>query len=346
MKEIVIANIAKDLPKSKTKELEKVLSPMLGQLKGMEIECNSIVAKEISPEVCQEAKSLRLKMVKNRTALDKERKKLKADIILQGNAIQSVYNLYLSVAKPLESALEAKEKYYELIEQQKKKDLALKRAEILKNAGVENELIGVDLGELDDDSWINLFNGQKALVDQKRAREAEEAAAEEAEKAKNKLYTNRRESIIKYSRFPLFDTLTVDTTEADFLTLVEALKMLDAEDQEKKKKYDKLLDRQAELGSLRIYPAALNLTVDTTDEEYEVIKSDCQKEMEEATKEALKLKSLEAEKAEKAKTEKELLEAGDRAILDQAIIYLDNLCENLESSKSITKIRAAKEALR
>ena len=95
MKAIVIKDIAKDLPKSKTKELINVLSPMVDQLNGMEQESNVIIAKEVTPEVCAEAKSLRLKMVKNRTALDKERKKLKADILLQGNAIQSVYNLSL-----------------------------------------------------------------------------------------------------------------------------------------------------------------------------------------------------------------------------------------------------------
>lgn len=346
MREIAIKEVAKDLPKSKAKELEKTLNPMIEQLKSMELEFNSISAKEISPVVCSEAKELRLRMVKNRTALDKERKRLKADILLQGNAIQGVYNLYLSVAKPLEDSLKAKEMYYELIEEEKKRDLTENRLQLLRGAGIENEIVGVNLGDLDDESWEAFFNGQKALLNQRLEEERKQREIEEAEQKKNTLYLERRESIIQYSRFPLFRTLTVETSEADFQALKEALRLADEEQKEQKKEYDLYLDRLNEMSEYRACKSFVLIVKGMSHEDYNSVKQVLESELSDIQKEKAESERLVKEEAERKKEAEDLAKAGDNEILTQAVKELSSMIHLLKSDESRNKVLKAIDCLK
>ena len=175
---------AKDygLEETKAREIESVFVPMMDKMKELENEYNQLVVKEVCPEVCQEAKALRTKYVKVRTATAAIHKEAKAFYLAGGRFVDGWKNAQLYASQGIENKLKAIEEHYENIEKERK--LKLKKERLAKIAPFEMDCEHVDLGEMTEDVWQNFFAGAKATFEAKK--EAERKAEEEriaAEKA-------------------------------------------------------------------------------------------------------------------------------------------------------------------
>lgn len=132
--------------------------------------------KEITPELCAEAKALRLKLVKVRTGSDKTHKAMKADTLLVSRAIDGAKNILQLQIKERENPLMDIEKHFEKIEAEKKQAIANERRDQLLKYGWEDNGT-MDLINMTDELFDGFLEGLKA---KQAAAEAETKAKEEA----------------------------------------------------------------------------------------------------------------------------------------------------------------------
>ena len=308
----------KDIDESKASQIKAVFEPMVKMLEGFESVYAEVMAKEISPEKCAEAKRLRLDISRVRIEADKVRKEQKEEYLRAGNAIQGVYNILKFAVTDKEEKLKEVETYYEKIEAEKVAKLAEERKAELAKYECNSEF--VDLGKMTDEVWKNYLAGVKANYE---AVKAAEAKAEADRIAKEKAEAEERERIRLEN---------------------EQLKK-EAEKREKER-----LAEQKKLGAERVkQEQALRAEREKAEAEKriqdEIIRKErearekLEREAREKEAERVRLEKLEAEK--KAEEAKKLELAPDKEKLVVVLSQIELAGKGIKSEKALSVIRAA-----
>lgn len=184
----------------KAKEIQAIFQPMLNKMVELENKYNELKNKEMSRELIQEAKYLRLEYVKVRIGTAKIHKELKAESLAYGRVIDGWKNAQLMSAKDPEKKLKEIENFYINQEKDKIKVIITSRLEALAKLG-EINLSGdtsIMLGIMDDNAWKAYFNGVKRGVEEKK--EAERKIEQERKKAEEIriLYQTRKDLLRPY----------------------------------------------------------------------------------------------------------------------------------------------------
>ena len=217
--------LLKGLVESKAAQIKAVFQPMVVMLENFEEKYTEIIALDISPDKCKQAKRLRIDISRVRIDADKVRGEQKAEYIRAGNAIQGVYNILKYAVTDKEEKLKDVELHYEKIEEEKKAKLQIDRALELSRYEASGDF--VDLGNMPDEVWTNYLAGVKnnyeAGKEAERKAEADRIAKIEADEKEtyrlNKMYElglkyNGESFIYKDINFHWTDLLCM--TDEDF----------------------------------------------------------------------------------------------------------------------------------
>ncbi len=164
------------LTQTKAKEVAKLFNPMLDKMVELEDEFNELVQKEITPEVCEEAKALRQKYVKVRTGTAKIHKELKAFYLQGGRFIDGWKNSQRMASEDHEKTLKNIEDHFLLLEAQKRKELQAERAAQVAPF-MDEDAIPLNLFTMTEDVFNNFLTGVKYAHEQRI--QAEKKAEEE-----------------------------------------------------------------------------------------------------------------------------------------------------------------------
>jgi hypothetical protein len=172
------------LQEAQVKTIEEAFMPKIIERDGLMKVYETLITEELTPELCIEAKALRLKLVRVRTGIAEIHKTQKAFYLAAGRYVDAWKNKETAPVEQMEEKLEGIEKYWENIEKERKAKLRAERVTELQKYEVDGSLIM--LGEMADDVWDNYLAGVKLQYENRKIaeRKAEEdrLAAIEAEK--------------------------------------------------------------------------------------------------------------------------------------------------------------------
>lgn len=235
---------------SKAQQIKAVFDPMSKMLLDFESDFNSVVEesqKEITKELCAKAKRLRIDIGKVRIATEKTRKDQKEEYILAGKAIDGVANIVKWAVTDKEEKLEAIEKHFEIIEQQRIEKLHKVRAEELSKY-VED--IPSDLGTMKDDVWQAYIDTKKRQYEEKAEAEKKAEAQRIENERKDNLAQLRRDIILPYRQFWTCDNYNLrEMSKTNFDTICCDLKKAKEEydaEQERIRAENERLKKEAE----------------------------------------------------------------------------------------------------
>lgn len=177
------------LDSTKAQEIEAMFTPMLEKMKALEGEYNQILKLEISPETCAQAKELRLKYVKVRTATAEIHKNLKDFYLKGGRFVDGWKNAQLFASQQIEETLKKIETHYEILEAERKEKLKAERVALIQQ--YVQDVNTFMLHEMSEEAFQLLLAGSKhqyemRIAAEKKAEEdriiRERAEAEERER--------------------------------------------------------------------------------------------------------------------------------------------------------------------
>jgi hypothetical protein len=173
------------LESTKAAEIEAAFKPMLEKMTELENEYNTVVkvaAKEITPQVCNQAKDLRLKYVKVRTGTAAIHKDIKDFYLKGGRFVDGWKNAQLFASQGIEDKLKDIEEYHERREAERIEALRIERWTALQPY-MDYEPEG--LGKMPDLVFDNFLSGtiasHNARIEAERKAEADRIAKEKAE---------------------------------------------------------------------------------------------------------------------------------------------------------------------
>ena len=247
--ELVLNATSYGIEESKAKQLEKVFVPMVEKFKELEDQYNEVLSnKEITKQVCADAKSVRNKYVKVRTGADEIHKIAKSNLLIQTRAIDGLRNLVKFAVIDHENSLMEVEKHFEKLEAEKLEAIREKRESILLKFG-DNPGIG-DLSTMSEEVWSHYISSVettfKAKIEAEKKAEAERIELERIEK----LRWERADIIRPYYDF--FEDKNVrlgEMSDTDFISLTSKLKIKKVEyqkEQERVKIENEKLKKEAE----------------------------------------------------------------------------------------------------
>lgn len=205
-KELVeIANSQPMLAKDKAQEHLAAFAPYMSQLTEYAQEMEAINFNDPTDVDAAQARSIRLKLAKNRTASDKEREGRKASILAEGNLIQAAYNLIANASKMHEESLAQVEKFQELREKQRIEKLTQERTEMVSQYV---NAVPDGIGTMTEEVFNAFLSGcKKQYEDRMEAERLQKEAEAEAERIR-KLNEERGKAIR-----PLWNFLTNEEAE-------------------------------------------------------------------------------------------------------------------------------------
>ena len=165
------------LQESEVVIIEQAFMPKIVERDALKTVYEDLLIQEITPELCKEAKSLRLKLVKIRTGIAEIHKSQKAYFLAAGKFVDAWKNKETLPVTQMEENLTIIEEHYERIEAEKVKTLQAERA--LELSKYEAEFIPETLGELTEQVWSNFLLGTKVAFEQKKEGERLRIEAEE-----------------------------------------------------------------------------------------------------------------------------------------------------------------------
>lgn len=172
------------LKEDQAETIEKAFMPKIIERNALAEVYENLITGELSPELCVEAKALRLKLVKVRTGIAEIHRTQKAFYLAAGRYVDAWKNKETLPVEQMEEKLDGIEKYFENIERERKNKLRDERLAELSKYEMDGGLML--LGEMKDEVWINFLAGAKLQYEQKkeaeRKAEEERLAAIEAEK--------------------------------------------------------------------------------------------------------------------------------------------------------------------
>lgn len=170
------------IEEAKATQIAEMFKPMLDKMVELEKEYNEVIKIPIDdPEACYKASELRKRYVKVRTGTAEIHKQQKAFYLSAGRFIDGWKNAQLFASEGIEKKLQAIEKHYENLENERIAKLNDERMEELRKYDVDGTTLG--LGIMNDDVWTNFLSGTKLNFEAKKA-EAERLRLEAIEKEK------------------------------------------------------------------------------------------------------------------------------------------------------------------
>jgi hypothetical protein len=215
---------------SKFKEYEDIANEW--NKKAYEIE----VTDESQVELMQQAKEGRLLLKAKRVEIEKTRKRLKEQSLLEGRFIDSLAKRLFMIIEPAEEHLAIQERYAETKEQLRKAKLKIDRLALLNPYLTVLDLDAFDLSTMSEVAFTTILNGAKFSFE-KYQKEQEQIRLEQEETAKRlKLYADRKMKLAPYSFFIVNedDVLYSDTTEEQFQEIFNRLVDRKKQDDEQK----------------------------------------------------------------------------------------------------------------
>lgn len=185
-----------------------------------------VVSDESQVDLMQQAREGRLLLKAKRVEIEKTRKRLKEQSLLEGRFIDSLAKRLFAIIEPAEDHLEIQEKYAETKEQLRKAKLKADRLELLKPYLQVLDLDAFDLSTMSEVAFNTILNGGKmSLENYKKEQERIRLEQEETEK-RAKLYAERKMKVAPYSFFIVNeeDMLYSNTTEEQFQAIFQRLK--------------------------------------------------------------------------------------------------------------------------
>jgi len=162
------------LEESQVKTIEQAFLPKITERDGYAQVYDVLIKKELTKELCGEARELRLKLVKTRTGISDIHKTQKAFFLAAGKFVDAWKNKETLPVEQMEEKLSEIEKYFENIEKERIEKLNAERIELINKY---TDYPAAKLGEMDDVVFNSYLIGLKVAYDAKIKAE-EEAEAE------------------------------------------------------------------------------------------------------------------------------------------------------------------------
>ncbi len=155
--------------------ISKELKPFTESLDMWRKQAESITVKDASDKDGMKfARELRLTIRPKRTAVEEVRKRLKADSLAFGRAVDGVAKDIMGAMQEIEADLQQKEDFAKIEEEKREKALETSRLAVLAEYGEYSFL--TDLGKWTQDRFEAYLVDQKAILEVRLAREAQEEA--------------------------------------------------------------------------------------------------------------------------------------------------------------------------
>lgn len=163
--------------------IEKAFLPKIQERDALTEIYNQILTSEITPDLCKQAKEIRLKAVKVRTGISDIHKSQKAFFLAAGRFVDAWKNKETLPVEQMEEKLLEVENYYINIEKQRIADLQVERT---AEVSLLTPHFPADLGNMSDDVYSAYLSGLKvaynARIEAEAKAEADRLAAIEADR--------------------------------------------------------------------------------------------------------------------------------------------------------------------
>lgn len=172
-------------------QVEEAFKPMLARMTELEKQFVSIDSREITPELCKEARRLRLDFVSVRTGTEKIHKEAKQYHLEACKFVDAWKRTQRFASMGREDRLREIEDHFKIIEEQRKK--ALHEARKAEIAPYEDPFStsSMDFSVMTDEVWANFLSGTRDAYERKQEAEqkaeAERLAALQAEQERIRL---------------------------------------------------------------------------------------------------------------------------------------------------------------
>lgn len=273
------------LEETKASEIKAMFTPMLEKMEELETEYNDLIQKEITPQLANEAATLRKKYVKVRTGTADIHKELKAFYLKGGRFVDAFKNTQEFASGEKEKVLKSIEEHFENIERERKEKVKLDRIALIQP--YVEDVNTFMLGEMTESAFELLLRGAKDQYELRLAAE-KQAEIERIEKErKDALHSERKNKLLDYWQYVPDDNKAYfgDIEMGAWEKLYEGVK-------------NKKAERDAEIEAQKKEAERLQKEIEKKN-----------KEAEEARKKQDAIIAKEKEKAEAAKKEKERLES-------------------------------------
>jgi hypothetical protein len=162
--------------------IEQAFAPKIAEREALVEVYKLVLSKEMTPELADEAKELRLKLVKVRTGIASIHQSQKAFALAFGRFVDAWKNKETLPVTQMEEELKKIEDHYEKIERDRLDALQKERVEILSqylDGANERELCNMD-----EDVWLAFLDTKKKAHEERLKQEQEEQLKREEEKRK------------------------------------------------------------------------------------------------------------------------------------------------------------------
>lgn len=171
------------LEETQVATIEQAFAPKIAERDGLVTIYQQVIIKELTPELCKQAKEIRLKLVKVRTGIADIHKTQKAFFLAAGRFVDAWKNKETAPVEQMEENLEKIENHFINIEKERIAKLESERTAALKQY---TDIVPQGLGSMQNDVFEAYLASQKKMYEDRLAAEkkAEEdrLAAIEAEK--------------------------------------------------------------------------------------------------------------------------------------------------------------------
>lgn len=234
---------------SKAKQIKQTFEPMAEMLAEFEKAYNELMAiplDEMTPELTQRYKRLRLDIGKVRIETGKLKDKQKEYIKLEDKAIMGIHNILVWAVTEKEDKLKEREDYFEIQERKRLEELQRTRAEKLSK--YVEDAHERNLSDMDEDVWEAYFQTKKKEHEDRIAAEKKAEAERKEQERKEQLRKERTEIIMPYyDFFPDVDLTEIDKEEFDkHLNEAKAKKDAHLKEQERIRKENERLEKERE----------------------------------------------------------------------------------------------------
>lgn len=163
--------------------IEQAFLPKIQEREALVAIYEQLITSELTPELCKNAKEVRLKLVKVRTGISEIHKTQKAFFLSAGRFVDACKNKEILPVEQMEEKLSEIENYFVNIEKER---IAKLQAERLEECRKYTEYPISELGTMSEEGYIPYLTGLKvaynARIEAEQKAEAERLAAIEAER--------------------------------------------------------------------------------------------------------------------------------------------------------------------
>jgi len=345
--ELVVIAEKSGLPEERVKSLVSTFVPNLLDAEKIIKEARRIkVTDEDQVEDMASARELRLQLKGIRIHADKTREALKKNALLEGNAIQGMFNIIKATIVPVEDHLLEQEKFAELQEEKRKEERHSERIESLSKY-VEDVSV-YNLYDMEEEAYATLLDDVKTAHEKqiaaKKQEEINRLAAEKAKKKEQERIKKENEELKKKQEE--IDARNVERNEElkPFITFIRDYgKLLNAEEAEYQKEFSDIKRGAKEHHAFEKKKEVKRIK----DQEAAAEKFKKEREKKEALEAQIRAKKEKEEEGERLKAEKEkaALRAPDKDKLLEAARMIKGLRMPIVTSEEAQEIVDKAEGL-